>query len=982
MTLTSWFSSMPSSRRSISRTGAHRSGARSFRRRATIDALENRLVMSTVQFTTAAETVNQTTGSFAVGVSLSSPPAGTPVVSNYAAISTSGGIAADAAGNVFVADFVGNKVNEITPAGVVTTFAAGLLGPEQMVFGPNGDLDIAENFDGVDQVTPTGQITDIANGSMFDDPRGIAADGSGNLYVSNYSNGTVVKVTPAGVVSAYASGFNHPDALAIDASGDLFVADFNLGVDTQGSVIEVLPTGVQKTVASGLPGPTGLAVDAAGNLYVGNSLNFPSSVTKVTPAGVVSTFLSGEFDLNSGALCFDGAGNLYMGGYTGPETAPTDEVLKVTQTVTASFSLGGSAASGLAYSGVTASPLTFGIGITSLNITGTLLPDAGTDQTLTFTLGTPTGGASLGSPIVNTMTINEPVVVQFGTGSETVSESDGTFSIPVTVSNTPTETASVPFSLSGPAISGVTFSGVTASPLTFGVGQTTVDITGTLLTDPGPSQTLTITLGTSATGAVVGPQSSNTLTITEPARVQFDTGSETVNESAGTFSIPVTVSGTPTVSTFASGFDQPYSLAVDSAGNLYVPNGLDDTVSKVTPAGAVNTFASGFDGAIGVAFDAAGNLYVSNGLDNTVSKVTPAGIVSQFASGFNGPAGLAFDPAGNLYVANTTDGTVSKVTPAGVVTAFASGLIQPYGVAFHAGNLYVANSETGTVSEVTPAGKVSTFASGFLTPVGLAFDAASNLYVADQSNNSVSQVAPAGVVTTLVSGFDEPSGLALAAGNLYVVNTNSDIAGAPSTISVVSQIIAAPFTLGGSATSGVDFSGVTASPLLFGLGQTTLDITGKLLDDPGPGRALTFTLGTPVGNAALGSPSENTLTINESATGSPTPTPTPTTTAPLFLGEQRVFSGKGKHKTLKGFEFLFNGALNAGSAQTTGNYHVTQKHGKKPKVLRVKSALYNPSAFSITISVAGFKTSKPAQVTIAGLAGANGDAVPEIISGL
>ena len=86
------------------------------------------------------------------------------------------------------------------------------------------------------------------------------------------------------------------------------------------------------------------------------------------------------------------------------------------------------------------------------------------------------------------MTINEPVVVQFGTASETVSESDGTFSIPVTLSGTPTEAASVPFSLGGSAVSGVTFSGVTANPLTFGVGQTTVDITGTLLSDPGPAR--------------------------------------------------------------------------------------------------------------------------------------------------------------------------------------------------------------------------------------------------------------------------------------------------------------------------------------------------------------------------------------------------------------------------------------------------------------------------------------------------------------
>ena len=101
----------------------------------------------------------------------------------------------------------------------------------------------------------------------------------------------------------------------------------------------------------------------------------------------------------------------------------------------------------------------------------------------------------------------------------------------------------------------------------------------------------------------------------------------------------------------------------------------------------------------------------------------------------------------------------------------------------------------------------------------------------------------------------------------------------------------------------------------------------------------------------------------------------------MFLGEQRVFSGKGKHKKLTGFEFLFNGALNAGSAQSTGNYHVTQKHGKKAEVLRVKSALYNPSDFSITISVAGFQTGKPAQVTITGLAGADGVTIPQILTG-
>ena len=86
-------------------------------------------------------------------------------------------------------------------------------------------------------------------------------------------------------------------------------------------------------------------------------------------------------------------------------------------------------------------------------------------------------------------------------------------------------------------------------------------------------------------------------------------------------------------------------------------------MSKVTPAGVVSSFASGFDDPVGLAFDAAGNLYVANLLDNTVSEVTPAGVVSTFAAGFSGPAGLAFDSAGNLYVANSGSNTVDVVPP-------------------------------------------------------------------------------------------------------------------------------------------------------------------------------------------------------------------------------------------------------------------------------------------------------------------------------
>jgi len=237
--------------------------------------------------------------------------------------------------------------------------------------------------------------------------------------------------------------------------------------------------------------------------------------------------------------------------------------------------------------------------------------------------------------------------------------------------------------------------------------------------------------------------------------------------------------------------------------------------------------------------------------------------------------------------------------------------------------------------------------------------------VANAGNSTVSEVTPAGVVSTLAAGLDGAFGLAFDAGNLYVANNVSN------TVSEVSETVTVPFTLGGTAVSGTAFSAVTPSPLTFEIGQTTINITGTLLS--GPSHTLTLTLGTPTGDSALGSLSVNTLIITE---------PAKVAAPPGFIGEQRVFSGKGKHKKLVGFKFLFNAALNAGGAQSTGDYHVTQKQGKKVKVLPVKSALYNPSTFSVTISVGGFKTGKAAKVTIARLAGADGAAIAQVVTGL
>ena len=145
-------------------------------------------------------------------------------------------------------------MNKVTPGGTVSTFATGLLGPEGLAFGLNGDLYIAQNGDGVEQVPPNGQPVDIANGPMFDDPSGIAVDIFGNIYVANSGNGTVVEVVPWGVITQFASGFKDPQGLAFGPNGNLYVA--NSGAN---AVNEVTPTGKISTVrlrgsAAGLPG--------------------------------------------------------------------------------------------------------------------------------------------------------------------------------------------------------------------------------------------------------------------------------------------------------------------------------------------------------------------------------------------------------------------------------------------------------------------------------------------------------------------------------------------------------------------------------------------------------------------------------------------------------------------------------------------------------------------------------------------------------
>ncbi len=140
-------------------------------------------------------------------------------------------------------------------------------------------------------------------------PAGLAFDNKGNLFVADSGTGTILKFTPEGNESTFASGLKEPNDLAFDGKGNLFVADFyGTGADSSWTILKFIPEGTRSTFASGQKAPIGLAFDVAGNLFVADKEI--GTIFKFAPDGTKTSFADG-LGVPLG-LTLDKGGNLFV----------------------------------------------------------------------------------------------------------------------------------------------------------------------------------------------------------------------------------------------------------------------------------------------------------------------------------------------------------------------------------------------------------------------------------------------------------------------------------------------------------------------------------------------------------------------------------------------------------------------------------------------------------------------------------------------
>ena len=256
----------------------------------------------------------------------------------------------------------------------------------------------------------------------------------------------------------------------------------------------------------------------------------------------------------------------------------------------------------------------------------------------------------------------------------------------------------------------------------------------------------------------------------------------------------------------------PYGVAVDSSGDVYIADASSERIRNVSVAGIITTIAGngsyGFNGdnipataadlryPYGVA-TRRGNIYIADFNNNRIRRVSASGIISTIAgngtAGFNGdggpataaelhgPTGVAVDGSGNIYIVEFYNYRIRKVNTSGIISTIAGNgtngyggdggpatsaeLHNPFGVAVGGGNVYIADEVNNRIRKVCASGIISTIAgngiygysgdggpatsSKLSNPTGVAVDGSGNVYIADYNSQRIRKVNTSGIICTI-----------------------------------------------------------------------------------------------------------------------------------------------------------------------------------------------------------------------------------------
>ena len=226
----------------------------------------------------------------------------------------------------------------------------------------------------------------------------------------------------------------------------------------------------------------------------------------------------------------------------------------------------------------------------------------------------------------------------------------------------------------------------------------------------------------------------------------------------------------------AAKLNQPYGVAVDATGNVYIADYSNNRVRKVNTSGKITTCAGtgvpGYSGnggpataaelnnPQGIAVDQYSNVYVTEAANHVVRKIAASGSITTVAGNgtfgysgnggnaiaaqLDGPAGITVDVYGNIYIADYYNNVVRKVDTNGIINDFA-------------GNTLVGNTGDGGIATNAK----------LHSPSGVSIFGHGDVYISDQGNNIVRKVDGSGIITrfagTTTNGYMGDNGSATAA---------------------------------------------------------------------------------------------------------------------------------------------------------------------------------------------------------------------------